>query len=104
MPDITWKPHKRQTAFLELPDSIFEAMYGGAAGGGKSETLLNLPIVRGFYKHPRFKGILFRRTYPELEAEIILRSESQGLYSGVGGVYNKEKKRWQFPSGAIMQF
>jgi len=104
MPDITWKPHKRQTAFLELPDSIFEAMYGGAAGGGKSETLLNIPIVRGFYKHPRFKGILFRRTYPELEAEIILRAESQGIYSGVGGVYNKEKKRWQFPSGATMSF
>lgn len=104
MPDITWKPHPRQAAFLSLPDSIFEAMYGGAAGGGKSEALLNLPIIRGFYQHPRFKGILFRRTYPELESELIQRSEAQGIYSGVGGRYNKEKRRWVFPSGAIIQF
>jgi len=104
LPDLVWSPHLRQAAFLALPDEIFEAMYGGAAGGGKSETLLNLPICRRFYEHPRFKGIIFRRTYPELEAELIVRSESQGLYTGTGAVYNKEKKRWKWPSGAIMQF
>jgi hypothetical protein len=104
MPSVIWKPHQRQAAFLSLPDTIFEAMYGGAAGGGKSEALLNLPIVREFYKHPRFKGILFRRTYPELEAELITRSESQGIYKGVGGTYNKEKRRWTFPNGGIIQF
>jgi len=109
MPDIIWKPHKRQAAFLSLPDTIFEAMYGGAAGGGKSDALLMLPMVNGYYQHPRFKAILFRRTYPELEAELILRSQN-GIgtngpsYSNFGGVYNKEKKRWQFPSGSIIQF
>lgn len=102
--ELIWKPHKRQSAMLSLPDTIFEAMYGGAAGGGKSELLLNLPIAREWYKHPRFKGIIFRRTYPELEAELIVRSESQGLFKATGGVYNKEKKRWQWPSGAIYQF
>lgn len=102
--NLIWRPTPRQAAFLAVPDTVFEVMYGGAAGGGKSEALLNLPIVREFFKEPRFKGILFRRTYPELEAEIILRSQSQGLYEGTGGKYNVEKKRWQWPSGAIMQF
>jgi len=97
-----WRPHKRQEAFSSLPDSIFEALYGGAAGGGKSEELLMLPIIRGFYKEPRFKGILFRRTYPELESEIIVRSRE--WYPLTGAKYNEERKRWTFPSGAIMRF
>jgi hypothetical protein len=100
--DKVWKPHKRQEIFSSLPDSIFEALYGGAAGGGKSEELLMLPIIRGFYKEPRFKGIIFRRTYPELESEIIVRSRE--WYPLTGAKYNEEKKRWIFPSGAIMQF
>lgn len=61
-----------------------------------------LPIARGFYKQPRFKGILFRRTYPELESEIIVRSHH--FYTPAGGSFNSEKRRWTFPSGAIMQF
>jgi hypothetical protein len=98
----TWKPSKKQEEFLSLPDTIFEALYGGAAFGGKSEVLMMLPICREFIQHPRFKGILFRRTYPELEKELIIRSHF--WYPHAGGKYNDQKKRWQFPSGSIIQF
>jgi hypothetical protein len=100
----SWKPTPRQEEFLSLPDDIFEALFGGQAGGGKSEILLMLPIAREFYKHPRFKGLILRRTSPELEREIIVRSQVDGFYKACGGEYNGQHKRWQFPSGAIIQF
>lgn len=61
-----------------------------------------LPIIRGWYKEPRYKGLLLRRTFPELDSEIIVRSRE--WYPLAGAKYNEDKKRWTFPSGAIQQF
>ena len=99
-----WKPSSRQEEFLQIPDTVSEALYGGAAGGGKSEILLMTPIARKFYQAPRFKGILFRRTFPELEKSLILRSQSDGFYKGTSGEYNSQLRRWRWPSGAVMDF
>ena len=101
---MEWKPTPREAEFIALPDTIKEGMYGGAAGGGKSETLLMIPIVRGFYKHPQFKGLILRRTFPELEQSLILRSEEWYGKRATGGNYNDQKHRWRWPSGAILQF
>lgn len=104
MEERIWRPSKRQEEFLGIPDTVREGFYGGAAGGGKSEILLMLPLVREFYKAPRWKGILFRRTFPELEKSLILRSESDGFYKATGGEYNKQLRRWKWPSGAVLDF
>lgn len=98
-----WRPNKRQEEFLALPDDIFEALYGGAAGGGKSEMLLMLPFARQFYLNPQFKGIIFRRTFPELEGSLILRTKtgigrSGPSYYDFGGSYNDQKHVWTFPN------
>ena len=103
MSDLVWRPTKRQEDFLSLPDDIFEALYGGAAGGGKTETLLMLPIVREFYKHSRFKMLFLRRTFPELDNEVVPRSKE--YYPLTGALpYQDQKRRWTWPSGAIVQF
>src|SRR5215813_4598222 len=100
-----WKPHSVQDEFLRLPSSIFEAFYGGAAFGGKSEVLLMLPIVKGWYKFPQFNGALFRRTFPQLEESLIHKSTTgMGLpgrgvtYRDFGGEYDKSRHVWTFPA------
>ena len=86
------KPHLRQEDFLRIPDDVFEALYGGAAYGGKSFLLTLIPLIRGFYKFRGFKGILLRRNYNDLEREVIRLSKE--YYPLTGAVYNETKHSW----------
>lgn len=97
-----WKPTKKQEQFISCPFEVFEALYGGAAGSGKSEILILLPIIYKFHDHPLFKGLIMRRTFPELEAEIIKRSVE--WYPSTGAVYNESKREWRWPRGASIKF
>jgi len=109
-----WKPnHGKQELFLSLPDSIFEQFYGGAAGGGKSESLLMRPILRQWTDNNRFQGIILRRTYKELEESLIERSKRGGMnkdgteipsFYDFGAEYNEQKKKWRFASGGTITF
>ena len=97
---LIWEPSSKQEKFLALPYSIYEALYGGAAFGGKTEVLGIYPIASNFISHPRFKGVLFRRTYPELEKEIIPRV--MDFYLGSGASWNGTQRCWSWSSGARM--
>ncbi len=95
-----WRPNIKQEKFLALPDSIREAGYLGGAGSGKSELLLMLPIVRGWYKNSKFKQVFLRRSFPELRNEIVPRSRE--IYKRFGATFNKTDMCWSFPSGALI--
>jgi hypothetical protein len=76
-----------------------ECLYGGAAGGGKSDALL-AEALRDCDR-PGFRALLLRRTFPELKMSLIDRSHA--LYGG-RGIYNEAQHTWNFPSGARITF
>ncbi len=96
-----WKPHEKQQQVLQIPDSIFECLGGGSAGPGKTALVIMLPCIRQFTEHPKYKALIMRRTHPDIEKEIVPRQHE--WYGQMGAVYNETKKRWKWPSGAIIQ-
>jgi len=97
-----WTPTQKQAEFLKVPFSIHEAGYGGALMAGKSDVLMLMPLLYGFHNNARFKGLFLRRTFPELEQEIIPRSME--FYPSSGAIYNYARHRWEWPNGAMDVF
>ena len=90
-----WRPTKKQEAFLSLPLSIREAMYGGGAGSAKTDVLLLYALCHGWHNNPAFKQVFLRRTFPELRNEVIPRSRQ--IYHKFGATLNKSDMAWTFP-------
>jgi len=98
-PGAAWVPQPGpQTRLVTSP--IEDIFYGGARGGGKSDGLLGDAAIRANDYGKAFRGILFRRTYPELE-ELVSRSKE--IFTPLGAVWGADPRMWTFPRGGTLK-
>jgi len=90
----------QQLAFLLLDTR--EALYGGAAGGGKSEALL-LGATQDVDDWPT-ASLLLRRTYRDLDKPGGLMYRARQWFKGTRAHWDGINYRWTFPSGATLNF
>jgi predicted phage terminase large subunit-like protein len=95
------KPTARQAAFLLLDD--LEALYGGAAGGGKSDALLMAALQ--YVDAPHYAALILRRSYTDLSLPDAIMSRARDWLSAFPEVtWNESRKTFHFPSGATITF
>ena len=60
-----WTPHKgQQTLALSINESVYEVLYGGARGGGKTDAGI-VWLLKGV-EDPNYVGLCIRRNYSDL--------------------------------------
>lgn len=91
----------KQKQLLEWLDVYPILFYGGAKGGGKSRGMRDTFLIRRF-KYAGTSCGIFRKTYPELEAnhiEPLFRD-----HPALRPYYNDSKKTLTLPNGSTMKF
>lgn len=97
---VIWQPQPGPQTFL-LTCPVFEVFYGGARGGGKTESSIGDWLDHSSRYGENAIGIFVRRKLTQL-AEVIART--QQLFSKLGAKYNVQQKTWTMANGARLKF
>ena len=101
-----WIPQKGPQ--LDAIDAhwVDELFFGGARGGGKSDFLLG-DFLSDIHLGDKWRGILFRKTYNELEE---LQIRAREIFPDYGGQFKSNASAdypftncWYFPGGATLK-
>ena len=98
--EVVWAPQPGpQAAFVQCP--VFEVVYGGARGGGKTDAALGEWAIHADRYGANAKGLFIRRTRVALEPTI---ERAKAIYTPLGATWHEQKSRFVWPNGALLYF
>lgn len=97
---IPIEPTRKQWLFIL--DEHREAMYGGAAGPGKSWALLAAALMH--VDVPGYHALILRRSYQDLRLPNALMPVAREWLQGTDAIELQGGRSWLFPSGATLTF
>lgn len=94
------KPWPKQRLFLDL--RCREALFGGSAGSAKTDCLLMCALQ--WVHVPGYACLILRRDFARLSKAGSIMDRLVSWLKGTDAVWNAQKHRSTFPSGAIIEF
>jgi hypothetical protein len=94
-----FKPQPLQEIFLSC--TVFEVLFGGGRGAGKSVALLIDFAAHAARYGKNAKGLIIRREATQLRD---LLTEARKMFEPIGCVYNSSTKVMRWPNGATLVF
>ena len=85
-----------------LTDPRRESLYGGSAGGGKSDALLMGALQ--YADHPAYAALILRRNYPQLAQPGAIMDRAHDWLGGTAARWDDDQHTYTFPSGATLTF
>lgn len=97
---IPHSPTIKQHAFCWLDHE--EALFGGQAGGGKSDAILMSALQ--YVDHPGYAALILRKSYPDLAQPGAIMARAKEWLRNQDCKWNEQLKEFTFPSGAKLAF
>lgn len=95
---MIWKPFPAQELALRQPDDVFETLFGGSRGPGKTDA--GIIWLQYDIQHPRYRALVIRKNADDLSDWVDrVRYMFRGLHANVA--YRPAEIR--FPWGAIIK-